>query len=122
MPTLSFTYDEKESVRRIVGGLGTTTVEVANLSDKLDALTDAQAVSVRADIIAFNKIKYGTVRVKGGGKGQDFDIARDRFFITNSVRQLLNYPIIASADDPNEIVLTTLRLPPWGGHLDENHQ
>lgn len=114
MPTVAFTQTEVEHVRRIVR-MGTSVGENEELTEKLAALNDGQATTTREDIIAWNRIKYGTTKVKGGIKGTNYDMERERLFITNEMRLRLNYPLIASAADPDEIAMVSISTRGWVG-------
>lgn len=120
MPTIVFTDEEVEDVREIIG-LGTSSSEQTELEDKLSALNDAQAAATRRDVTAFGNIRYGTTKVKGGIKGTDYNVERDRLEIANKIRRRLNYPTIASATDPNDIALSTIRVPGWSTSGEEGY-
>src|SRR6267142_2272571 len=92
-----FTEDETESIREIVG-LGTSSSETSELDGKLSACNGAQVTRTKRDITKWDAIAYGTTKSKGGMKGTDFNIDRDRLLITNRVRVRLNYPKIESIE------------------------
>lgn len=97
-----FEAAEKVKIRRAIL-IGTSTDEITELDAKLDLLTDAEAAEVRADLTAFAKVKYGTTRSKGGIKGSDFSLERERQQITNELRRTLNYQLLLTYNDPDSL-------------------
>jgi hypothetical protein len=122
MPTEAFTELEQETIREIIGGIGTSTVEETELADKLAALNDAQADRTREDIVEYNKKRFGTTRVKGGIKGTDFNIERERLLITNRIRERLNYPRISEAIDSSDIGIVSFRGASWTSPCGEDFE
>lgn len=111
--TTPFIDTEIETVREIVR-IPNNSGNWADLSSRLNVnLNDAQATFTRSDITAWNKIKYGTTKSRGGIKGTDFDIERDRMLITNRVRERLHYATLAMPTDERDLTTLTLRMPSW---------
>jgi hypothetical protein len=117
MPTIAFTQIEQEAVRRMIR-IGTSASEKAELAARLFDTNDAEADAIRADILSYDRIANGTVRVKGGIKGTDFSLERERLHLTNTMRQRLNYDLIAEATGPDDIIMTMVRIPGWGSEYD----
>jgi hypothetical protein len=114
-----FTDDEVESIREIIG-LGTSSAEATELDSKCSALNGAQVTRTKRDIARWDVIAYGTTRQRGGIKGNDFSLERDRLLITNRVRERMNYPQVESLDDPDSIGMVRLSLGGGSWCGDEN--
>lgn len=105
-----FTDTEIENIREIVRYRSN---QLADLQERLTELSEAGATATRADISAWNKIKFGTTAVLGGFKGTDFSIERDRTLITNRVRQRLNIPEVAGELGKNDIGFFSSSVTQW---------
>lgn len=115
------TFDESEieSIREIIQ-VNTNANTLQDLSSRLTALNEAQADACRKDIGSWNKIADGTVKSRGGIKGTDFDIERDRLHITNKMRLRLNYPRISGNIDRGEMGVGWMKGTSWAGGLIED--
>lgn len=91
--TTALSASEIDRVREIVQteALSTVTTLCGNLSA-------SQLQHTRYDLDQFfNQVGEGTVRMKGGSDGVDFDATRDRNVIRNRVRARLNLPGFSSS-------------------------
>jgi hypothetical protein len=104
-----FDESEQESIRDIIS-IGPS--GKADLASKLEGLNDAEGEACRDDITAWNKIKYGTVKVeKTSIKGTNYDIERDRLYITNRMRLRLGYDLIFGYAGSEDFTSITISLP-----------
>jgi hypothetical protein len=116
-----FTDVEVEYVREIAH-LPNRSDAVAALVQKLDVLNSAQVVAVQRDIAKWEAIEYGTEKSKGGIKGTDYDVQRNRDQITDKMRSRLDYPALpSSTSNPDAFGYFALGTPSWmeGGDADE---
>lgn len=110
--TTPFTDEEYEEVIEICL-LEYTDENYAMVKSRMDAFTDARAQSVRRDIAQWRAVKYGTTKTRGGIKGTDFDIERDRMRITNLVRPKIGLRRLPSQLGDNEIGFLRVRIGCW---------
>jgi hypothetical protein len=110
----AFEDEEIESIRDICL-LSTHSSVMSDLQAKLDLLNEAQAEGCRADIAAWNKVRYGTTKIDGGVKGTNFDIERDRLYITNRMRLRLTFEAVVGYAGADDFASITLGLPGWSG-------
>jgi hypothetical protein len=118
--SVNFTDIEFEYIREIAV-LANTSDNQASLIGRLDAFNSAQVNATQRDIEKWKAIEYGTEKSKGGIKGTDYDTQRNRDFITDKMRDRLNYPSRPASLGASDFGAFTIGLPSWsgGGEPDE---
>lgn len=118
--SLNFTDAEVEYARE-AARIPNSSDRIAVLVEKLDALNSAQVIAVQRDLDEWKLIEYGTESSKGGIKGTDYSAQRNRDYITNKLRERLDYPPLQSTIAPEDLAIFSMGLINWagGGEGDE---
>lgn len=110
----NFTDIEFEYIREMCR-LSNTASRKTDLKNRLDGLNAAEVGATQRDIEKWKGTEYGTEKSQGGIRGTDFSAERNRNFITNKVRERLDYPPIDTTFDSNSLAAFTMMLPSWSG-------
>jgi hypothetical protein len=108
-----FTDEEVEYVREMAKRPNTDSV-VAEIVAKLDTFSAALVIATQRDIEAWKRIEYGTEKSKGGIKGTDYDVERNRRYITDKIRERLALPALPQTLGPNDMGIISFGIGSFG--------
>jgi hypothetical protein len=116
MPLSTLFNDSDVEYVREICRIPNTADRVSILVGKLDVLNSAQVIAVQRDVEQWKRIEYGTEKSKGGIKGTDYSTDRNRDYITNKMRERLDYPPLPGiADTKDGLGILSIGLPSFGG-------
>jgi len=121
MPTLAqiksqstdiFDANEVDKVREIIRFKGTGT-QLAQVQSMCEALSLAHRQSVRAFIETWDRTGDSTEKMRGGVKGLDHDVERNRLWVTNQVRILLGLDELITEAERETFSTVSEARPRW---------